>query len=189
MSKLTDWWENHSLREKAILLTLLILINLALIFQLEVNPPPISSLPTTSPLPALAEKRAAAAASNLTAKMPAAPALSLSSESRDPFRPPAGLKSIPIRPEEPAQQTVKQNNTAASVAPSKAKPDAALIAPVLTGIITDGSDKRLAIIEYDGNSRYYHLYDAIGPFTLADIGTDQVTLSGPDKSLQLALRR
>ena len=189
MSKLTDWWENHSLREKAILLTLLILINLALILQLEVNPPPISSLPTTSPLPALAEKRAAAAASDLTAKMPAAPALSPSSESRDPFRPPVGLKPIPIRPEEPAQQTVKQNNTAASVAPSKAKPDAALIAPVLTGIITDGSDKRLAIIEYDGNSRYYHLYDAIGPFTLADIGTDQVTLSGPDKSLQLALRR
>lgn len=187
MSKLTDWWENHSLREKAILLSLLILINLALILQLDANPPPISSLPTTSLLPAPAEKKAAA--SELTAKTPTARTLSPSSESRDPFRPPAGLKPIPVRPEEPAQPTGTQNNTVASVAPSKAKADAVVIAPVLTGIMTDGSDKRLAIIEYDGNSRYYHLYDAIGPFTLTDIGADQVTLSGPDKSLQLALRR
>lgn len=188
MSNLTDWWKNRSLREKNILLTLLILVNLVLVLQLDANPPPNSSLSAPSSLPLPAEKTVAA--ENLTSKAPVSSTLSSPTESRDPFRPPVGLKLIPVHPKEATQPTINQNNAVVSpVAPSKAEPSPAFVAPILTGIITDGANKKLAIIEYDGSSRYYHIYDPIGPFTLADIGTDQVTLNGPNKSLQLALRR
>lgn len=187
MSRLTNWWKNTSLREKALLLTLLILVNVALFLQSDANVPPNSSLPTAviQPLPT----KKVAAASGLTSKTLVDPAISAPAQWRDPFRPPVGLKPVSPPSEEPVQATVNRNNTVVTAAPSETEHTAAVITPVLTGIMTDGSDKKLAIIEYDGCSRYYHLYDAIGPFTLADIEIDHVTLVNPNKSLRLALRR
>jgi len=60
--------------------------------------------------------------------------------------------------------------------------------PVLTGVV-DGNGKRLAIIEYKSESRFYKAQDYVGPYQLLAVYEDSVTLWGPGGNLALTLGR
>lgn len=60
--------------------------------------------------------------------------------------------------------------------------------PVLTGIVNT-DNYRVAILEYDGKSRYHRLQDKIGPYQLIAIGEKSVTLYSANGRQVLPLRR
>jgi hypothetical protein len=60
--------------------------------------------------------------------------------------------------------------------------------PGLVGIV-EGADKRIAIIQYGGNSRSYGIYERIGPYQITSISSSSVILSGPAGRTVLAVGR
>lgn len=184
MSSFKHWWESRSSREKIMLLLLLLLINAALFFQL--NNSHFSDMPaaqTNTVRQASAPAPKAPQPVTASAVLPT-PANSL----RDPFRPPAGLNVLPTT-EAPPLSNGFSSSAAASTAATSGNAKPAASPPRLTGIIVSESGKKLAIIEDNGNSRYYGLYDEIGSSNVSAITSDSITLTGPNGSRQLTLRR
>lgn len=184
MSSFKHWWESRSSREKIMLLLLLLLFNAALFFQLSNNHFPETPSAETNPA-----RQASAPTPKVPQPITASAALPTSANNlRDPFRPPAGLNVLPTTAEPPLSNGFTSSAAVSSEATSgNAKPAAS--PPRLTGIIVSESGKKLAIIEYNGNSRYYGLYDEIGSSNVSAITSDSITLTGPNGSRQLTLRR
>ncbi len=93
---------------------------------------------------------------------------------RDPFKMPSTL--------------TKQSGPLSYQGGSKAASYEHLGLPVLTGIVkTD--NYRVAILEYNGKSRYHRLQDKIGPYQLVAISDSSVTLYSANGRQVLPLRR
>lgn len=60
--------------------------------------------------------------------------------------------------------------------------------PGLVGIV-EGAGKRVAIIQYGGESRSYGIYERIGPYQVTSISSSSVILSGPAGRTVLAVGR
>ena len=183
MSSLVNWWRIRSSREKTMLLVLLICLNATLFYHLN-NGDPFASRTKPSAAPAPIDTAVQPPALIMPQKT-VAPIAAATASLRDPFRPPAGT-GRPADLSAPAADRAISTPPAAAVATPRASKPAA---PVLTGIMTGETGKKLAIVEYDGSSRYYGLYDAIGSFNVTAITADSITLAGSNGSMQLTLRR
>ena len=71
-----------------------------------------------------------------------------------------------------------------SYVPSKSIAPVVPAEPQLRGIIRKG-DKSFAIIEYQGVSNYYSAGQSVGNYTVSNINTKSVSLSGYENSLNL----
>ncbi|MCE5285450.1 MAG: type II secretion system protein M [Pelosinus sp.] len=60
--------------------------------------------------------------------------------------------------------------------------------PGLVGIV-EGAGKRLAIIQYGGDSRSYGIYERVGPYQVTSISSSSVILSGPAGRTVMAVGR
>ena len=184
MSSFKRWWENLSSREKTMLLLLLLIINAALFFQLNNShffDKPAVEINSVRQMPAAAEKTPQASQASTVIPTPV-------NSLRDPFKLPAGLNVLPTTEQPPLSNGFASSAAASSTSSASAKSTAAP-PPRLTGIVVSESGKKLAIIEYNGNSRYYGLYDEIGSSNVSSITSDSITLTGPNGSKQLTLRR
>ena len=186
MSSLTNWWKNCSSRKKTSIIVLLVMINLLLVYQLNNDSFFNGNMPST--LKPSIQTTTLPPAQKSAQPILQATALTLPGNLRDPFLPPAGLSSTVLGAD---PSSLPANNERASAAPATttAERKPAVAKPILTGIIVGESGKKLAIIEYNGSSRYYALYDEVGPFNLSAIGSNSVTLAGSNGSVQLTLRR
>ena len=181
MSSFKIWWEKRTSREKTLLLLFLIIMNILLFFQLNNNFSSEQATVNTPPPP----PTVTAAQTPSKGVLPAAETIP-GTVLRNPFQPPAGL--TPVEPSRPAG-TPSNHYTGNGNIPADTHAKATVPLPRLTGIITSESGKKLAIVEYNGTSRYYGLYDEIGAFNISAISATGITLSGPDGSRQLTLRR
>lgn len=77
-------------------------------------------------------------------------------------------------------------NTMSSYVPSKSVTPAVPAEPQLRGVISKGG-KSFAIIEYQGISNYYSLGQTVGNYTVSNINSKSVSLSGSANSLDLYL--
>ena len=97
---------------------------------------------------------------------------------RNPFLMPASAMPGPI------QQPNANNINASSSAKIAAALPVVPAEPQLRGIISKGG-KSFAIIEYQGTSNYYLAGQSVGDYTISNINTKSVSLSGSANSLDL----
>lgn len=97
---------------------------------------------------------------------------------RNPFLMP--VSAVP-NPTQPAQTSASPVN---SYAPSNIVATVPLAEPQLRGIISKGN-KYFAIIEYQGVSNYYAAGQCVGNYTIININSKSVTISGSANSLDL----
>lgn len=84
------------------------------------------------------------------------------------------------------QATQSFTGSAPSYTPSKSAAPVVPAEPQLRGIISKG-DKSFAIIEYQGVSNYYSLGQTVGNYSVSNINSKSVSLSGSANSLDLYL--
>lgn len=101
---------------------------------------------------------------------------------KDPFAVPAAYQRPALPAGDSAGQPVNTARQAAAAGPQTTVP------PVLTGVVA-GKSKRLAILEYQSESRSYQAGEQVGPFLLAAVLDHSVILTGADGTLTLTLGR
>ena len=99
---------------------------------------------------------------------------------RNPFLMPVSATNLSTQPVQSFASSVN------SYVPSKSVAPVVPAEPQLRGIISKGG-KSFAIIEYQGVSNYYSAGQSVGNYTISNINSKSVSLSGSANSLDLYL--
>lgn len=113
-------------------------------------------------------------------------------EGKAPAIKPGDTSRVPSKPERstPPSKPKDYSNLDALLRGTgkNSEPQAQTGRPGLVGIV-EGAGKRLAIINYGGDSRSYGNYERIGPYQITSISSSSVILSGPAGRTVLAVGR
>lgn len=188
--QLLDFFNKLTAEQKrlAVLVSILVIALIALVWPSATPATPVTMPTSAPPVPNMANSQKGANMTVNTAHQPVP-------VSRDPFQPPQDFQ--PPQPVTPAN-TVGSNasgngpktplplNSEKSASPSS--PTTATPTLRLTGIASNG-DKQIAIIQVNGKSQAYQLYDLIGTQRITFISETAVALTGAGQTQTLVLEQ